>query len=311
MNFLGVDIGGTAVKIGLVNDNGDVVYQNSYNVNFDNYKTPIIQTVKKSIALFLQKNNVNIKDLSGIGVSATGQIDVNTGTVIGSGGNIKNWNNTNIKKQLEDKFKLKTTVINDANAVALGEFWIGNGKGYSNIIAITIGTGIGGGIIINSNLLNGSMGIAGELGHFSINCNGNRCSCGNLGCYETYGSMTALVNSIKNNQKLLNELNMKQNQINGKVIFDLIENEKVNLIVESWIDHIAEGLVSLTHIFNPEIILIGGGVSNQDYFINKVRLKVLEKIMPNFGKNLKIKQAKLNNTAGLVGGVYYLINAKI
>lgn len=308
MIFLGIDIGGTAVKIGLVDDMGNVISHNAYDVTFDNYETPIIETVKKSIDLFFYKNNISIKSLSGIGVSATGQINVNSGTVIGSGGNIKNWDNTNLKKHLEEKYKLKTTVINDANAVALGEFWIGNAKGYSNAIIITIGTGIGGGIIVNSKLLNGSKGIAGELGHFSINYNGNKCSCGNAGCFETYGSMSALVTSVKNNQKVLDELKLKSSDINGKIIFDFIDNQMINLIVENWIDYIAKGITSLVHIFNPEIILIGGGVSSQNYFIEKLKSKVFKYVMPNFQKDLEIKQAKLNNTAGLVGSVFYLIN---
>lgn len=296
MNYLGIDIGGTTVKIALLNKEGEILSSDKYSVSFDNYETPILNTVLKSIDIFIDE--YNISSFEGIGVSATGQVDVNTGSVVGTGGNIKNYEGAQIKKELEAKYNVKTTVINDANAAVLGELFLGNGKGYKNIVMITVGTGIGGGIVVNGEILNGHLGIGGELGHFSINNKGIKCSCGNKGCYEKYASMTALIKRVKE------ELNI--DDINGKEIFDKVPyDNNIRDIVESWIDDISDGLVSLVHIFNPQIILIGGAVSEQkELFIDKVSKKVKEKVMLNFAKNLEIKGAKLKNDAGVVGALY-------
>ena len=311
MKYLGIDIGGTSVKLGLVTDKGKILASDNYEVAFDNYKTPIFETVKKSIERFLKDNSINKNELMGIGVSATGQVNSNTGVIVGVGGNIKNWCNTEIKKELEEIYNLKTTVINDANSMVIGEQWIGKAKNYKNIIGITIGTGVGGGIIVNSNVLLENIGIAGELGHFSINSNGKVCTCGNIGCYEQYASMTALIKNVKEKYSDIGKLSISKDEINGKYIFDELEkgNKELASVVINWIEDIGKGLVSLTHIFNPEIIIIGGAVSKQEkLFIKPVRSYVLSHVMQKFGENLKVEAAELENSAGLVGAVYYNIN---
>ena len=312
--YLGIDIGGTAVKIGIVTKDGEILCSNSYDVAFDNYETPIFVTVKKSIELFIEENDIDMKSVHGIGVSATGQVNSNKGTIIGVGGNIKNWCDTKIKKELEEIYNIKTTVVNDANCMVIGEQWIGKGRGYNNIIGITIGTGVGGGIVTDSKILLGSVGIAGELGHFSINSEGKKCTCGNRGCYEQYASTTALIKTVKEKYDLLGEISFNKEHINGKVIFEELarENKKLQEILDEWIINIGKGLVSLVHIFNPEIIIIGGGVSKQEeFFIKPLRKYVLENVMKRFGENLKIEDAELGNNAGLVGAVYYNIQGQM
>lgn len=311
MKYLGIDIGGTSVKMGLVTDKGEILVSDNFQVAFDNYAIPIFETVKKSIVKFLNNNSINTNEINGIGVSATGQVNSKTGVIVGVGGNIKNWCNTEIKKELEEIYKVKTTVINDANSMVIGEQWIGKVKNYKNIIGITVGTGIGGGVIVDSNILLGNIGIAGELGHFSINFNGKRCTCGNIGCYEQYASMTALIKTVKEKYNDIENLSVSRDEINGKHIFDELEkgNKSIEIIVNKWIENIGKGLVSLTHIFNPEIIIIGGAVSKQEkLFIKPVREYVLNHVMKKFGETLKVEAAELENNAGLVGAVYYNIN---
>ena len=311
MMYLGIDIGGTAVKIGIVSEKGKILTSSSFDVAFDKYETPIIETVKKGIDIFLNYNKIVPKMLSGIGVSATGQVDSNIGSIVGVGGNIKNWCGTEIKKEIESIYNIKTTVVNDANCMVIGEQWIGKAKGFKNIIGITIGTGVGGGIVVDSKVLLGRIGIAGELGHFSINSQGKKCTCGNLGCYEQYASMTALVNMVKEKYEKLIGIEVSKEEINGKLIFQELEkgNPDVQAIVNEWIENIGKGLVSLTHIFNPEIILIGGGVSKQEkLLIEPLRKYVLSNTMSKFASDLKIESAELGNNAGLVGGVYYNIS---
>ncbi|CUN75880.1 ROK family protein [Clostridium disporicum] len=308
--YLGIDIGGTAVKIGMVTEEGKILLSNSYDVAFDSYETPIFDTVKKSIELFIRENYIDMKSIEGIGVSATGQVNSNTGTIIGVGGNIKNWCGTEIKKELEEIYNIKTTVVNDANCMVIGEQWVGKGRGYKNIVGVTIGTGVGGGIIVDSKILLGSIGIAGELGHFSINSEGKKCTCGNIGCYEQYASTTALIKIVRDKFEELDILSFKKEDLNGKVIFEEVSrgNKKLQEILDEWIINIGKGLVSLVHIFNPEIIIIGGGVSKQEeFFIKPLRKYVLENVMKRFGENLRVEAAELGNNAGLVGAVYYNI----
>ena len=308
--YLGIDIGGTAVKIGMVTEEGKILLSNSYDVAFDSYETPIFDTVKKSIEIFIRENYIDMKSIEGIGVSATGQVNSNTGTIIGVGGNIKNWCGTEIKKELEEIYNIKTTVVNDANCMVIGEQWVGKDRGYKNIVGVTIGTGVGGGIIVDSKILLGSIGIAGELGHFSINSEGKKCTCGNIGCYEQYASTTALIKIVRDKFEELDILSFKKEDLNGKVIFEEVSrgNKKLQEILDEWIINIGKGLVSLVHIFNPEIIIIGGGVSKQEeFFIKPLRKYVLENVMKRFGENLRLEAAELGNNAGLVGAVYYNI----
>ncbi|CUN08338.1 ROK family protein [Turicibacter sanguinis] len=310
MKYLGVDIGGTAVKLGIVDKTGEIISTYSKGVAFDAYETPIIETVKVAIDEFFEKEQVELADFLGIGVSATGQIDYRSGCVIGVGGNIKNWCHTNIKEELELKYGLKTTVLNDANCMIIGEKWLGRAKGYEHVIGITIGTGVGGGILVNGEILQGTTGIGGELGHFSIDSHGVKCRCGNIGCYENYASMTALVNKVLEGYDEL-DLPVSRDEVNGRVIFEALEagNEKVADMVEEWILMIAKGLVSLVHLFNPEIIVIGGGVCTQEErFIKPIREYVLSHAMEQFKKELKVESAMLFNNAGLVGAVYYHIH---
>lgn len=310
--FLGIDIGGTEVKVGLVTLEGKIVEKQSYSVSFDAYQTSIIDTVVLKTKEFLKQCESLKEDqsnLKGIGVSATGQINPHTGVVEGAAGHIKNWLNTPIKQILEQAFLLPVTTINDANSAALGEAWIGGAKDISDAVIVTIGTGIGGGIICNHQILLGESGAAGEVGHFSIQCEGEVCNCGNTGCYEQYASTSALVRMVKNAiQK--EELDFPFSEVNGKTIFKELENqnESLNQIYQKWLGYVAAGCITLIHIFNPKKVLIGGGISAQKKaFIEPLKEKVLKKIMPIYQKNLSIEAAQLGNDAGLIGAVYYFL----
>lgn len=308
--YLGIDIGGTAAKFGLVSESGIITASNQYSVSFDNYQTPILETVLASTDLFLESNHIAADLLSGIGISATGQINTKTGCVAGSGGNIKNWEGSALKETFSQRYHLPVTVVNDANCVALGEQWVGGAKDSADVIVLTIGTGLGGGIIVNNQLLSGHFGYGGELGHFSINNQGLPCTCGNAGCFEQYASMTALIKCVAEYYRKNKPCYLSEHSVNGKSIFESAANGDVHItqIVDTWIHNIASGIVSLVHIFNPEQIIIGGGVSVQEeLFISKLRFEVLNHVMPNFKKDLKLDAAVLGNNAGLIGSVRYLI----
>lgn len=306
--YIGVDIGGTSAKLGIVDEEGNIEKSEKYAVDFDNYETPILKTVIKSIKHFLQTNSFSAQDFAGIGVSATGGIDSVSGVVAGSAGHIRNWDGSQIVKEMEQEFQIPVVTLNDANAAALGEMWKGAAKGRKNAVVMTIGTGVGGGIIVNSQILLGATGFAGEIGHMIIKNDGERCSCGNTGCLERYGSTTALVKRVELAVASGSVKGFQNQKINGETIFAEAcnGNVQVNEILDSWMDDIASGIISLVHIFNPEIVLIGGGVSSQkQLFIDKLREKVKMGCMPRFVQNFELEAAELGNDAGLMGAVYY------
>ena len=311
--YLGIDIGGTAVKFGLVNGEGVIVSEISeYPVKFDNYETPIIETVVKSAKEFMSKNNKAFFDINGIGVSATGGINSKLGIVEGSAGHIKNWEGTNIKERLEAEFGMNTAVLNDANAAALGEMWKGAANGSENVVVMTIGTGVGGGIIVDSKILLGSKGFAGEIGHIPVNVDGEKCSCGNMGCIEHYGSTSALVRNVKKAVASGEITGIKEEEIDGRLIFKEVAAGNIVIIkyVDEWINYISATLVGLVHTFNPEMVILGGGVSKQkELFVDKVRDKVFNGVMHNFAQGLSIEAAELGNNAGIIGAVKFLIDA--
>lgn len=311
MKYIGIDIGGTQVKIGVVNEYGEVVVSSAYDVAFDGYDTPIIDTVVAKLSEFIQENKLESNQIRGIGVSATGQIDTKEGKVAGAAGHIKNWEGCNIRNCLKKIYSGPVTVMNDANCAALAEQWIGGAKDILDAVVVTIGTGIGGGIIANSEILCGTAGGAGEIGHITIRNNGIKCSCGNRGCYEQYASTTALVRMVRQAQKAgrLTKGLLDNCEINGRTIFEAAGKDKyLDEILDKWIGYVADGIVSIIHIFSPKIVLIGGGVSAQkEKFINPLRVKVLNRIMPGYAKTVSIEAAVLGNAAGMVGAVYYCI----
>ena len=301
--YIGIDIGGTAVKIGYVTDEGELLATVSERVDFDHY--PIIVTVKKAVDRFLASENIPLTDLSGFGISATGQIDTRKGVVSGTAGHIANWTQTPIAQIFKDSYHLPVSVVNDANCALMGECWLGAARGYKDVVMVTIGTGIGGGILTDGRLLTGVRGIAGELGHFPVRVDGELCSCGNRGCYEKYASTTALVNTVRSRAgELIPDI--PPEHIDGRLIFDRIDkgNATLQTVVSEWISSITAGLVGLIHIFNPQLILIGGGVSQQEkIFIEPLREQIFSSAMPGFCKDLTVESAQLGNNAGLLGAI--------
>ncbi len=309
MNYIGVDIGGTQVKIGIVDENGTVCNSLAYDVAFDGYDTPIIETVVARLSEFMRENNLPGSQVCGIGVSATGQIDAKEGRVAGAAGHIKNWEGCNIREHIKRVYSGPVTVMNDANCAALAEQWIGGAKGLSDAVVITVGTGIGGGIIANSEIICGAAGGAGEIGHVTIRNNGKMCCCGNRGCYEQYASATALVRMVTQAQKTgkLEKGLLGNEIINGRIIFEAAgKGGSLDTILDRWIGYVADGIVSIIHTFSPQAVLIGGGVSAQkEKFIDPLRRKVLSRVMPVYAKMVRLEAAKLGNDAGMVGAVYY------
>ena len=298
--YFGIDIGGTAVKLGIVDETGRVLLKGEESVSFDGYQTPVLTTVRRAAKEFLTTNAIPVESLAGIGVSATGQIDSRKGIVAGTCGNFPNYIGSPIKSALEEDFGLPVTVANDANCMTLGEVWVGAAQGCTDVIGVTLGTGVGGGILTGGHLLEGARGLGGELGHYRTHAlDGVDCTCGAKGCWERYAATTALVRAAQEKNPDWKD---------GRAIFAAAEagNETVLALLDHWTDEIAQGLAGMVHIFNPQLILIGGGVSaQQELLIDPIAAKVKASVMPAFAEGLEVRAAQLHNDAGMVGAVYY------
>ena len=184
--------------------------------------------------------------------------------------------------------------------MTLGEVWVGGAKGYTDVIGVTLGTGVGGGILTGGRLLEGARGLGGELGHYRTHAlDGVDCTCGAKGCWERYAATTALVRAAQEKDPAWKD---------GRAIFAAAEagDKTVLALLDAWTDEIAQGLAGMVHIFNPQLILIGGGVSaQQKLLIEPIAEKVKASIMPAFAEGLEIRAAQLHNDAGMVGAVYY------
>ena len=298
--YFGIDIGGTAVKLGIVDETGRVLLKGEESVSFDGYQTPVLATVRRAAKEFLTTNSIPVESLAGIGVSATGQIDSRKGIVAGTCGNFPNYIGSPIKAALKEDFDLPVTVANDANCMTLGEVWVGAAQGCTDVIGVTLGTGVGGGILTGGRLLEGARGLGGELGHYRTHAlDGVDCTCGAKGCWERYAATTALVRAAQEKDPAWKD---------GRAIFAAAEagNETVLALLDAWTDEIAQGLAGMVHIFNPQLILIGGGVSaQQKLLIEPIAAKVKASVMPAFAEGLEVRAAQLHNDAGMVGAVYY------
>ena len=298
--ILSIDIGGTAVKMGLVDHEGAIHARHEASVCFDHYQTPILTTVIREAQAFLAREGAQIE---GIGVSATGQVDDRAGAVIGTNGKIPHYEGAQIKRDMEAAFGVPVFALNDANAAALGECFAGRAKGVQNVLMVTLGTGVGGGIVLGGRIFGGTRGIAGELGHFTLYQDGIPCPCGKRGCFESYAATTALVRRA---QEATSET-----ALDGRAIFarTAAGDPVIRAALNGWIDDIAAGISGLVHIFNPQMVLIGGGVSAQEeLLIAPLRQRVLSQVMPRFTEGLRIEAATLSNDAGLIGAAKFYMD---
>ena len=285
MNILAIDIGGTMIKYGLVSSDGEILSTDKIETEAEKGLENILNKIDNIFKKYKENNPV------GIAVSGTGQINGIIGKVIGGNPIIPNWIGTNLVKILEKKYNLPAVLENDVNCVALGEKWIGAGKNLKNFICLTIGTGIGGGIILNNQLFRGENFVAGEFGHILIK----------KGEFEQFASTTALIRLVKERT---------EKTLNGKEIFDLEKKEIVEYqeVISEWIENLTDGLSSIVYCFNPANIILGGGVIEQgEPLINKIKNSLFKKIGPQFKEKLNITQAKLGNNAGMIGASYLLL----
>jgi glucokinase-like ROK family protein len=285
MRILCADIGGTSIKLGIVTDEGEI---------FDFTEVPT--EGKKGGARVIENLISGLQTFEGydaIGISTAGQVDREKGSIIYANDNIPGYTGTQVKDILEKRFKRPVEVENDVNCAALGEGWLGAGKGLSDYLCLTYGTGIGGAIILGGKLYRGIGGSAGEFGHMILHPGGRDCSCGMKGCYEAYASARLLVEMAAKADPTVT---------NGRELFSRISEGDglMKGVLEEWSNDAATGLASLVHIFNPQALILGGGILEQDAAAESIEKKSRELIMESF-QGVAFLKAILGNKAGLFG----------
>lgn len=306
--YLGIDVGGTNVKIGIVSNLGRLVAISSFKTKIPRTIDSLCEEIYTESLKLLEKENLTLANIKSVGCGLPGVINSKLGTIVLSS-NLK-FRDANFRDPLEKLFYKKVVVSNDANCAALGEQRFGSAKNYTDVVFITIGTGIGSGFILKNKLYEGFGGAGAEAGHMSIDYNGLECTCGNKGCWEQYASGSALIKQTKlalekNPNSLIGYISKKVGKISARTAFEAAKygDATANKVIEKYIDYLVVGLYNLVNIFHPQIFILGGGISNEGArLINTVNEKLNNKIVKSHMlPKVVVKKAALENQAGVIG----------
>lgn len=306
--YVGVDLGGTNIAVGLVDENGKIIAKDSTKTLHERGYEAIVADMSRLYFKLLEETGINEADVVSAGIGAPGSVDYNKGIILYA--NNLDFNNVPLADELKKHINKPVFVDNDANCAAWAEFVAGSAKGCKSAVVITLGTGVGGGVIVDSKMQSGYNFCGGELGHMVIDVNGPLCTCGRKGCFEVYSSATGLINMTKEfaeetkNSKLWDYTN--DGNFNGRTAFLAAKDgdETAKAVVEKFTDYLAVGIVNLINIFQPEIFVIGGGLSNEgDNLINPLKKKVFSQTYtnPEVVPMCDIVRAQLGNDAGIIG----------
>lgn len=307
--YVGIDLGGTNIAAGVVDENGKILTQASVPTKAirpnEEYADDMIMIAKKVIA----DAGLNISDIKAIGVGAPGSIDSKNGKVYDSEN--LGMDNFAMAEYIEKGTGLPVYLENDANAAAYGEYAI-NGNGAESFIFVTLGTGVGGGIVIDGKIIRGFNGTGAELGHTSIKFDGEQCNCGRVGCWETYASVTALIRQTKkameeNPDSLMHELAKKEGKVSGRTSFDAAKQGDAagEMVVDNYAKYVAIGVANMINIFQPNKLVIGGGISKEgDYLLNRIKEYADHYDYNRSQEKAKIEMATLYNDAGIIGAAF-------
>lgn len=305
--YLGIDIGGTFIKGAVVDDRGDILCSDKVPTETAAGAEHVAQNIAALCRALMKSASLTEADVVGVGMGVPGMIDGERGTVVYA--NNLGWRDFRIAEKLGELIDLPVKIANDANAAALGETKFGSGKNYSSTVLLTLGTGVGGGIVIGGKLLEGNRGAGAELGHSVIVAGGEKCTCGRRGCLEAYASATALIRDTKRAMSADLASPMWElgtlSAVNGKTAFDYYErDEGAKRVVDNYIKMLACGIVNIANELRPEAVILGGGVCAQgDNLIVPLQKLVDEEIYAgNIGPRVKITVAELGNNAGCLGG---------
>ena len=305
----GIDLGGTNSKIGILDETGKLIFSAYVKTESSYGYEAIVKKLVDVLKTEIEKNNIDFNDFVSLGVGVPGPI-INKSTVL-MWANFDWPNNLNLAEAFKKELGRPVYVDNDVNVITLGEMWKGAAQGYKNVLGLAVGTGIGGGIIVDGKLVSGEHGAGGEVGHIKIEPNGKLCGCGQKGCWEAYASATGIIREAKsrlavNKQNLLYEMT-KGRDLEAKDVFDAArKGDEFSIdIVDYEAEKLALGIGNLLSILDPEIVVVGGGVALAgDFLFDRVKEKLKDVVFPSILENLKIVTATLGNDAGILGAAY-------
>jgi len=315
MYIVSVDLGGTNIRVALVDQNGKIIEKQEIPTRVAEGEKIVIRQMKELIRDVIKKSKMAVQQIMGIGIASPGPLDTKTGVII----NTPNlgWKNVPLKDAIEEEFHLPTYVDNDGNLAALGEYWLGAGVKVNYLVCLTLGTGIGGGIIINGEIFHGATDAAGELGHVIVEPNGLRCGCGNYGCMEAYasgtgitkrttqaikeGAVTSITELVKNQLEKITPLIVYQAATKG--------DELANHILNETARYLGIGIVSIVNVLNPQLVIIGGRVVQMgELLLNYIKDEVAKRAFLEPCKRIAIVPAKLGDDAGIIGAAKMIQN---
>lgn len=314
--ILGVDIGGTKIAAAIVTEEGKITARGSGPTSAQAGPETVIDNIFAIIDKVISSANVAPRQLSCIGIAAAGIIDSENGKVIFSP-HLPGWREVPLRDIVHKRFNIPAFLGNDASLAALGEWYFGVKKQVANLIYVTVSTGIGGGIICNGRLYTGVLGTAGEIGHMTIDVNGPRCNCGSAGCWETLASGTALageaVRQIKGGAAtVITELvGDDLSKVDAKIVFQAAKqrDKLANELISRLGYYLGVGLANLVNIFNPELILIGGGVSKMgDLLLEPAKKVVKERAFATPANAVQIKPALLGDDSSILGSAAFALD---
>lgn len=312
MHKIGIDLGGTNIAAGIVNENGEILFKKSVPTGATRKKEEIIDDIASLCRSLSKEAGLTLDKVEAIGIAVPGGVDEKSGEILFtpnipfSGINICNI----LSEKLDGK---KIALANDANAATLAEVVCGAAKGADNAVMITLGTGVGGGIVIDKKIYSGSNGLAAEIGHFVISMDGEKCGCGRKGCFEAYASATALIRMTKDELSkcfMSGEptLMAESSKISARTAFDAFKagDKPAARVIEKYTTALANGISSLINIFQPDVFIIGGGVSGEKQFlIDLLQPKVDEEDFARTAKKrTRLCTASCGNDAGIIGAAF-------
>ncbi len=306
----GVDIGGTTVKMGLFEENGNILDKWEIVTRVEDEGKAILPDIAASILEKTKEHGLENTDIIGIGAGVPAPVTAD-GIVNGSAN--LGWKYKEVKRELEELTGITSVIGNDANVAALGEMWKGGGAGQKNMVMITLGTGVGGGVIINGRVITGEHGAGGEVGHLCVNYDEqDTCGCGNHGCLEQYASATGIVRLAKKRlERETRETVLKKESVTAKDVFDAVKaGDAVAIdVAEEFGKYLASGLMNLAVIADPAVIVIGGGVSKAgEVLIPFIQKPYMEKAF-FANRDIEFKLATLGNDAGICGSAKMILDA--
>lgn len=306
---IGVDIGGTTVKLGLFDSKGQVLEKWEIPTVKEDQGSHILPDIAASIRDKIALRGIALADILGAGVGAPGPVDAE-GTVhqaVNLG-----WGVFNIPRALQALLELPVKAANDANVAAFGEMWQGGGKGHSNIVAVTLGTGVGGGIIVNGSILTGATGAGGEIGHLHIeDSETEACGCRNYGCLEQYASATGVTRLARRRLEQDQEPSvLRSGELSARAVWDAVKaGDRVAIqVAEQFGDYLGKGLAAVAAVANPEVFVIGGGVSKAGEILFDYIRPAYEKYVFQGCRDAEFALATLGNDAGIFGAAALILN---